>query len=224
LCQASPKRGRAAIRFDLGEGTNRDATRRRGCDCCDERRRVEELGFSRDVSMAWSEQGYEFLRSHSTRRTVFAKPATRSRRRRNCCLAAEQMRFRVTSRQSRHVPKKVRVRTKFSSGLHHTNVGCRATRPAITDGKLRADAFIGPCPRNNKFVPISPPRTTWIWGYSGGPNNPTGSVAIRAQLSLGSLRAGRMMARLLFDAAYEAYCRSGIPHSLFRVRAHVGRD
>ncbi len=69
----------------------------------------------------------------------------------------------------------------------------------------------------NGFVP-SPPDAPADLIYLCFPNNPTGSVATRAQLQKWVDYAKRQQAVILFDAAYEAYIRTpGIPHSIYEI-------
>lgn len=69
----------------------------------------------------------------------------------------------------------------------------------------------------NGFVP-SPPETAADLVYLCFPNNPTGSVATREQLTAWVNYALKHNAIILFDAAYESYVRTpGIPHSIFEI-------
>jgi len=74
-----------------------------------------------------------------------------------------------------------------------------------------------PCTAKNNFVP-EPPKEHVDLVYLCFPNNPTGAVASRAQLSHWVAYAREHDALLLFDAAYEAYISDpDIPHSIFEV-------
>ena len=69
----------------------------------------------------------------------------------------------------------------------------------------------------NNFVP-EPPNEHVDLVYLCFPNNPTGAVASRAQLSRWVDYALQHGALLLFDAAYEAYIFDPeIPHSIFEI-------
>jgi LL-diaminopimelate aminotransferase len=74
-----------------------------------------------------------------------------------------------------------------------------------------------PCTADNGFVPERP-REHVDLVYLCFPNNPTGAVASREQLSSWVEYAREHEALLLFDAAYEAYISEpGVPHSIFEI-------
>jgi len=74
-----------------------------------------------------------------------------------------------------------------------------------------------PCNAENGFVP-EPPIEHADLVYLCFPNNPTGAVASREQLSRWVDYAHEHEALLLFDAAYEAYIlQPHIPHSIFEI-------
>jgi len=69
----------------------------------------------------------------------------------------------------------------------------------------------------NGYVPAVP-ETAADLIYLCFPNNPTGTVATKAQLKAWVDYAKRNKAILLFDAAYEAYIRNPeIPHSIYEI-------
>src|SRR5207247_2835225 len=73
------------------------------------------------------------------------------------------------------------------------------------------------CTAENNFVP-DPPKEHVDLVYLCFPNNPTGAVASRAQLSRWVEYAQAHEAILLFDAAYESYISDPeIPHSIFEI-------
>ena len=75
-----------------------------------------------------------------------------------------------------------------------------------------------PCTAENNFVPQPPPNEHVDLIYLCFPNNPTGAVASRAQLTRWVEYAREHDAILLFDAAYEAYISDPeIPHSIFEI-------
>jgi LL-diaminopimelate aminotransferase len=97
-----------------------------------------------------------------------------------------------------------------------TNVMAGHTGPARADGSYEDITYL-PCTIENDFVP-EPPEEHVDLVYLCFPNNPTGAVATRAQLSCWVEYAQRHEALLLFDAAYEAYISSSeIPHSIFEI-------
>ncbi|MBQ7190079.1 MAG: LL-diaminopimelate aminotransferase [Kiritimatiellae bacterium] len=69
----------------------------------------------------------------------------------------------------------------------------------------------------NGFVP-APPKEPVDLIYLCFPNNPTGAVATKEQLTAWVAYARKNKALILFDAAYEAFIRTpGIPHSIFEI-------
>jgi LL-diaminopimelate aminotransferase len=73
------------------------------------------------------------------------------------------------------------------------------------------------CTPANGYVPSIPPVATDLI-YLCFPNNPTGAVATRAQLTAWVAYAKANKAVILFDSAYEAYIRDpAIPHSIYEI-------
>jgi len=74
-----------------------------------------------------------------------------------------------------------------------------------------------PCTAENDFVPRPPDEQVDLI-YLCFPNNPTGAVASRAELTDWVNYARRHRAIILFDAAYEAYINDpDVPHSIFEI-------
>ena len=115
-----------------------------------------------------------------------------------------------------------------------TNVMAGHTGPARADGGYEGIVYL-PCTIENNFVP-EPPGEHADVVYLCFPNNPTGAVASRGQLTNWVEYAHDHDAILLFDAAYEAYindrphlpkgeegakrqAKAGgeIPHSIFEI-------
>ncbi|MFL6542159.1 MAG: LL-diaminopimelate aminotransferase, partial [Chthoniobacterales bacterium] len=97
-----------------------------------------------------------------------------------------------------------------------TNVMAGHTGPANPDGRYEGIVYL-PCTAENKFVP-EPPNERVDLVYLCFPNNPTGAVATREQLTRWVEYARTHNALLLYDAAYEAYIRDPqIPHSIFAI-------
>src|SRR5260370_40050639 len=87
---------------------------------------------------------------------------------------------------------------------------------AKSDGSYEGIVYL-PCTAENRFVP-EPPKEHVDLVYLCFPNNPTGAVASREQLSRWVDYAREHESLLLFDAAYEAYISErGIPHSIFEI-------
>ena len=97
-----------------------------------------------------------------------------------------------------------------------TNVMAGHTGPAAQDGRYEGIVYL-PCTEENNFV-AEPPNEHADLVYLCFPNNPTGAVATRAQLTEWVEYAREHKALLLYDAAYEGYIRDPeIPHSIFEI-------
>src|SRR5260370_3068127 len=87
---------------------------------------------------------------------------------------------------------------------------------AKSDGSYEGIVYL-PCTAENRFV-HEPHKEHVDLVYLCFPNNPTGAVASREQLSRWVDYAREHESLLLFDAAYEAYISErGIPHSIFEI-------
>ena len=97
-----------------------------------------------------------------------------------------------------------------------TNVMAGHTGPANASGAYGKLVYLS-CRPSNGFIP-EPPRKHVDVIYLCSPNNPTGAVASRDQLTAWVKYALANQAIILFDAAYEAYITdSAIPHSIFEI-------
>ncbi len=97
-----------------------------------------------------------------------------------------------------------------------TNVMAGHTGPA-DDGGAYAGLLYLEGHAANGFVP-EPPRDPVDLIYLCSPNNPTGAVMTRAQLTAWVEYALKHRAIILFDAAYEAYIADpALPHSIFEI-------
>lgn len=97
-----------------------------------------------------------------------------------------------------------------------TNVMAGHTGAATKDGRYEGIVYL-PCNEANSFVP-EPPNERVDLVYLCFPNNPTGAVATREQLTRWVDYARKHNALLLYDAAYEAYISDlAIPHSIFEI-------
>lgn len=97
-----------------------------------------------------------------------------------------------------------------------TNVMAGHTGAPRPDGSYEGIVYL-PCTRENNFVP-EPPAEHADVVYLCFPNNPTGAVASREQLTRWVGYAREHDALLLFDAAYEGYIADDrIPHSIFEI-------
>ena len=97
-----------------------------------------------------------------------------------------------------------------------TNVMAGHTGPVRDGGRYEGITYL-PCGPDNGFVP-QPPKEPVDIVYLCFPNNPTGGVATREQLTRWVEYAREHKALILFDAAYEAYISDPkIPHSIYEI-------
>jgi LL-diaminopimelate aminotransferase len=97
-----------------------------------------------------------------------------------------------------------------------TNVMAGRTGRAAGQGKYEGIIYM-PCTEENNFVPELPKEKVDLI-YLCFPNNPTGAVATKEQLSKWVDYARRDKAIILFDAAYEKYISDpDIPHSIYEI-------
>ena len=97
-----------------------------------------------------------------------------------------------------------------------TNVMAGHTGAATKDGRYEGITYL-PCDEANNFV-AEPPAERADLVYLCFPNNPTGAVATREQLTRWVDYARENEAILLYDAAYESYISDPeIPHSIFEI-------
>ena len=97
-----------------------------------------------------------------------------------------------------------------------TNVMVGHTGAADKSGRYEGITYL-PCGPSNNFVPEPPSEPVDIV-YLCFPNNPTGAVASREQLSRWVEYARKHESIILFDAAYEAYISDPkIPRSIFEI-------
>ena len=87
---------------------------------------------------------------------------------------------------------------------------------ANLDGRYAGITYLDSTPANG-YVPAIPAVATDLI-YLCFPNNPTGAVATREQLTAWVAYAKEHKALILFDSAYEAYIRDPqIPHSIYEI-------
>jgi LL-diaminopimelate aminotransferase len=97
-----------------------------------------------------------------------------------------------------------------------TNVMAGRTGAAGDEGQYAGIVYM-PATAENGFVP-APPAMPVDMVYLCFPNNPTGSVATRAELAQWVEYARKNKAVILFDAAYEAYISDpSLPHSIYEI-------
>ncbi|MBP6507696.1 MAG: LL-diaminopimelate aminotransferase [Opitutaceae bacterium] len=87
---------------------------------------------------------------------------------------------------------------------------------ANVNGRYEGITYLESTPANG-YVPAIPEVATDLI-YLCFPNNPTGAVATKAQLTAWVAYAKQHKAIILFDSAYEAYIRDPqIPHSIYEI-------
>jgi LL-diaminopimelate aminotransferase len=87
---------------------------------------------------------------------------------------------------------------------------------ANVNGRYEGITYLESTPANG-YVPAVPSVATDLI-YLCFPNNPTGAVATKAQLTAWVEYAKKNQAIILFDSAYEAYIRDpAIPHSIYEI-------
>ncbi len=97
-----------------------------------------------------------------------------------------------------------------------TNVMLGNTTEANAEGQYQGLVYL-PCTAENGFVPEIPEQAVDIV-YLCYPNNPTGAVATREQLTAWVEYARRHKAIILYDAAYVAYVSDAdVPLSIFEI-------
>jgi LL-diaminopimelate aminotransferase len=162
---------------------------------------AEELGHRETFRGYGPEQGYEFLRS---------KIAQFDYRDRGIEIADDEIFLSDGSKcDCGHIldilgeQNKIAITDPVYPVYVDTNVMAGHTGPVRADGSYEGILYL-PCTIENNFVP-EPPREHADVIYLCFPNNPTGAVASRAQLTSWVEYVRDHNAILLFDAAYEAY-------------------
>jgi LL-diaminopimelate aminotransferase len=210
FCQAQPEAAKHLIRCGIGDVT--EPLPRAVVEAM--RRAVDELGKRETFRGYGPEQGYEFLRS-----TI----AQHDYRDRNIDISDDEIFISDGSKCDCGFildilgdQNKVAITDPVYPVYVDTNVMAGHTGPAKKDGGYEGIIYL-PCVAENNFVP-EPPLEHADLIYLCFPNNPTGAVASREQLTRWVEYARKHEAILLFDAAYEAYIsQPDIPHSIFEI-------
>ena len=210
FCDANPEAAKWLIRCGIGDVT--EPLPRAAIDAM--KQAMDELGRRETFRGYGPEQGYEFLRS-----TI----AQRDYRDRNIDIADEEIFVSDGSKCDCGFildilgdQNKVAVPDPVYPVYVDTNVMAGHSGAAKSDGSYEGIVYL-PGTADNGFVP-EPPKEHVDLVYLCFPNNPTGAVASREQLSGWVDYARQHEALLLFDAAYEAYIsQRDIPHSIFEI-------
>ncbi|MEP6699481.1 MAG: LL-diaminopimelate aminotransferase [Verrucomicrobiota bacterium] len=177
-------------------------------------RAVDELSVRETFRGYGHEQGYEFLRS---------KIAQQDYRDRGLEIADDEIFVSDGSKSDCGYildilghQNKIAITDPVYPVYVDTNVMAGHTGRADEAGRYQGITYL-PCLSENNFVPEPPPHAVDIV-YLCFPNNPTGAVASRAQLTRWVEYAREHEAIILFDAAYEAYISDEtIPHSIYEI-------
>ena len=210
FCEANPKAAKRLIRCGIGDVT--EPLPRAAVEAM--KGAVDELGHHETFHGYGPEHGYEFLRSAI---------AQNDYRDRNVEVADDEIFISDGSKcDCGYIldilgdQNKVAVPDPVYPVYVDTNVMAGHTGPSRKDGSYEGILYLA-CTAENNFVP-DPPREHVDLVYLCFPNNPTGAVASRVQLSRWVDYVREHDALLLFDAAYEAYIsEADIPHSIFEV-------
>src|SRR4026208_1214479 len=175
---------------------------------------AEELGQRETFRGYGPEQGYEFLRS---------KIAQFDYRNRNVDISDDEIFLSDGARcDCGHIldilgeQNKIAITDPVYPVYVDTNVMAGHTGPVRDGGRYEGITYL-PCGPGNGFVP-QPPNEPVDIVYLCFPNNPTGGVATREQLTRWVEYAREHKALILFDAAYEAYISDPkIPHSIYEI-------
>ncbi len=211
FCEANPEAARKLIRCGIGDVT--EALPPAAIEAM--HRAVEDLSKRETFRGYGPEQGYDFLRSAVAQRDyrdrdldvsddeIFVSDGSKC----DCGYILD-----ILGHQN-----KIAITDPVYPVYVDTNVMAGHTGPVMSDGRYEGITYL-PCTAATNFVP-EPPREHVDLVYLCFPNNPTGAVASRDQLTAWVAYAREHDAILLFDAAYEAYISEpNIPHSIFEIK------
>jgi LL-diaminopimelate aminotransferase len=210
FCEANPEASKRLIRCGIGDVT--EPLPPAAIDAM--KQAIDELGKRETFRGYGPEQGYEFLRS------VIAQQDYRDR---NIEIADDEIFVSDGSKSDCGYvldilgdQNKVAVPDPVYPVYVDTNVMAGHSGAAKPDGSYEGLLYL-PCTLENGFVP-EPPAEHVDLVYLCFPNNPTGAVASREQLSHWVDYAREHEALLLCDAAYEAYIlQPNVPRSIFEI-------
>jgi LL-diaminopimelate aminotransferase len=210
FCDQNPSAAKRLIRCGIGDVTEPLP----GAVIQAMQKAVEELGHRETFRGYGPEQGYEFVRQ---------KIAQHDFRDRGINIADDEIFLSDGSKCDCGFildifgsQNKIAITDPVYPVYVDTNVMAGHTGPSRSDGSFEGIVYL-PCTATNEFVP-KPPNEKVDLVYLCFPNNPTGAVASKAQLTEWVRYARDSDAIILFDAAYEAYIGdSDIPHSIFEI-------
>jgi LL-diaminopimelate aminotransferase len=210
FCEANPEAAERVIRCGIGDVT--EPLPRAAIDAM--KTAIEELGHRETFRGYGPEQGYEFLRSAI---------AQHDYRDRNIDIADDEIFVSDGSKcDCGYIldilgdQNKIAVPDPVYPVYVDTNVMAGHSGEVRKNGNYEGILYLA-CTAENGFVP-DPPAEHADLVYLCFPNNPTGAVASREQLSRWVDYARQHEALLLFDAAYEAYISEpDVPRSIFEI-------
>ena len=210
FCEANPGAEQKLIRCGIGDVTEPLPA----AAVSAMRQAVDELGKRETFRGYGPEQGYPFLRS------AIAQHDFRDR---NLDIADDEIFVSDGSKCDCGFildilgdQNKVAITDPVYPVYVDTNVMAGHTGAVNADGRYEGITYL-PCTAETNFVP-EPPKEHVDLVYLCFPNNPTGAVASRAQLTRWVEYAREHEAILLYDAAYEAYISEpDVPHSIFEI-------
>jgi LL-diaminopimelate aminotransferase len=210
FCESHPQAAQRLIRCGIGDVTEPLPP----AAVAAWRQAVEEMGQRETFRGYGPEQGYEFLR---------AAIAQNEFRERGIAVADDEIFVSDSSKcdcanilDILGAQNRLAVMDPVYPVYVDTNVMAGHTGPADEAGVYSGLLYL-PCTAENGFVPAVPDEPVDII-YLCYPNNPTGAVATREQLSAWVHFALRHQAILLYDAAYEAYIGDpALPHSIYEM-------
>jgi LL-diaminopimelate aminotransferase len=210
FCDANPDAAKRLIRCGIGDVTEALPEAVRGAM----HRAVDELGVRESFRGYGPEQGYDFLR-HAIAQNDY----------RNHGLDVADDEIFVSDGSKCDCGNildilghnnRIAVMDPVYPVYVDTNVMAGHTGEADASGNYSGLLYL-PCTESNHFVADVPTEHADVV-YLCFPNNPTGSVATRAQLEAWVAYALKHRSLLLYDAAYEAYISDpAIPHSIYEI-------
>ncbi len=210
FCDAHPEAAPRVIKCGIGDVT--EPLPQAAIDAM--HRAIDELGHRETFRGYGPEQGYEFLR-HAIGEHDF--------RSRGVEIADDEIFVSDGSKCDTGnildilgAKNRIAVMDPVYPVYVDTNVMAGHTGPADRRGAYSGLVYLN-CSAENQFVPSLPSEIVDLI-YLCYPNNPTGTVASREQLTEWVRYARENEALILFDAAYEAYITDpDIPHSIFEI-------
>ena len=176
---------------------------------------IDEMGTVEGFKGYGPEQGYSWLRESIAKNDYLS---------RGCEISAEEIFISDGSKcDSSNIldilgkDNKIAVTDPVYPVYVDTNVMTGRTGHANENGQYQGLSYL-PINSDNGFEPEIP-KEKFDLIYLCFPNNPTGAVATKQQLSSWVEYAKKKNALILFDAAYEAFIKDeALPHSIYEIK------